>query len=83
LRADVAPSCPCPLLASPQKYWADNTRPYRYVTSQTIRASFWKSEASEAQRALLAAPPSLDGGASSSSDAGSDEERQQALTTQT
>lgn len=40
----------------PQKYWADNTRPYSYVTAQTIRQAFWQSEASEPQRLMLAAP---------------------------
>lgn len=47
----------------PQKYWVDNTRPYRYVTAQAIRQSFWDSEASADQRALLAAPPAPDGAA--------------------
>lgn len=34
-----AAPCLLPLL---QKYWADNTRAYRYVTSQTIRNTFWQ-----------------------------------------
>lgn len=57
----------------PQKYWADNTRAYRYVTAQAIRAAFWQSEASEGQRLLLAAPPAADGAAAA--------QDQQALTT--
>ena len=28
-----------------QKYWGDNTRPYAYVTAQTIRTAFWSSSA--------------------------------------
>ncbi|PSC69376.1 ATP-binding cassette transporter isoform B [Micractinium conductrix] len=43
-----------------QKYWADNIRPYKYVTAQAIRSTFWESEAAEGQRALLAAPPATE-----------------------
>lgn len=56
-KAVLRSSPPLPL---PQKYWADNIRPYKYVTAQAIRSTFWESEAAEGQRALLAAPPATE-----------------------
>ena len=76
------------VLPVPQKYWADDSRPYRYVTAQTIRSAFWESEASETQRLLLAAPPAADGPTAPSGSASgrrcgdSDEAYHQALTTE-
>lgn len=58
----------------PQKYWADNTRPYSYVTAQTIRKAFWESKASEPQRLMLAAPPAAEA-------VGGDSDASTALTT--
>ncbi len=59
--ANLMPSSAPPLPPTPQKYWADNTRPYSYVTAQTIRKAFWESKASEPQRLMLAAPPAQHG----------------------
>lgn len=82
---------PC-LFPLPQKYWADDTRPYRFVTAQDIKTAFWASEASQEQRLLLGAPPSADavprgsedGSASASEASGSEEGwvAESALTTQ-
>ena len=80
--AHARPRSPAPRPAAspvppvPQKYWADNTRAYRYVTAQTIRTTFLESEASEPQRLLLAAPPAL------AAPAPGGEEPDKALTTQ-
>lgn len=40
--ASLKPSWLSNPLACTQKYWADNTRAYRYVTAQTIRQTFWE-----------------------------------------
>lgn len=59
--ANLLPSSAPLLPPALQKYWADNTRPYSYVTAQTIRKAFWESKASEPQRLMLAAPPAQHG----------------------
>lgn len=52
--ASLKPSWLSNPLARPQKYWADNTRAYRYVTAQTIRQTFWEVGYAAPDTSLLA-----------------------------